>query len=110
MRLRHQFLDLTFLRFFWTAVLMPRVSFGSAIQRHVAVPALNVEAETVRDALAQVFERHPLVKSYVLDDQGSLRKHMHIFISGASLHDRKTLTDAVARDAHIYVVQALSGG
>lgn len=89
---------------------MPRVSFGTAIQRHVAVPSLSVPGHNVRDALEQVFARHPRVKSYVLDDQGALRKHMHIFIDGASIRDRRGLGDSISQESHVYVVQALSGG
>jgi hypothetical protein len=35
---------------------MSKVSFGSPIQRHVPVPATNVEAASVRDALDKVFQ------------------------------------------------------
>ena len=89
---------------------MPRVTFGSAIQRHVAVPPLEVDGVHVRDALEHVFEQHPRVRSYVLDDQSSLRKHMHIFVDGVAISDRKSLSDAVGATSHVYVVQALSGG
>jgi sulfur-carrier protein len=89
---------------------MPRVTFGSAIQRHIAVPPVEVGGTVVREALEQVFQQHPRVKSYVLDDQSSLRKHMHIFVDGVAIADRRALNDAVQPSSHIYVVQALSGG
>lgn len=89
---------------------MPRVTFGSALQRHVRVPALDVKAASVRAALDEVFRTHPLMRSYVLDDQAHLRKHMSVFIDGAPLKDRKTFSDSVAPQSHILVVQALSGG
>ena len=89
---------------------MPRVTFGSAIQRHVVVPSIVIEGATVRSALDAVFISHPRVRSYILDDQSSLRKHMSIFIDGVAVKDRKTLSDAVSPQSHIYVVQALSGG
>lgn len=89
---------------------MPRVTFGSAIQRHVQVPPLDVQGSTVRAVLDEVFALHPRVKSYVLDDQSALRKHMHIFADGVAITDRRTLSDAVTTASHIYVVQALSGG
>ena len=89
---------------------MPRVTFGSAIQRHVPVPPLDVRGGCVHDALVEVFKLHPRVKSYVLDDQSSLRKHMHIFVDGIAIADRRRLNDPVQPSSHIYVVQALSGG
>ena len=89
---------------------MPRVTFGSALQRHVQVPSLDVAGETVRAALDNVFDEHRLMRGYVLDDQNELRKHMSVFIDGVAMRDRKTLSDAVSAQSHIYVVQALSGG
>lgn len=89
---------------------MPRVTFGSAIQRHVQVPPLDVGGSTVRAALDEVFALHPRVKSYVLDDQAALRKHMHIFVDGVAISDRRALQDLAQGSSHIYVVQALSGG
>ncbi len=89
---------------------MPRVTFGSALQRHVQVPPMFVDGATVHAALDRVFAEHPLMRGYVLDDQAALRKHMSIFIDGVALKDRKALSDAVAPQSHIYVVQALSGG
>jgi hypothetical protein len=89
---------------------MPHVTFGSAIQRHVQVPPLDVRGSTVRAALDEVFVLHPRVKSYVLDDQSALRKHMHIFVDGVAIGDRRTLNVAVTPTSHIFVVQALSGG
>jgi hypothetical protein len=89
---------------------MPRVTFGSAIQRHVQVLPVDVPGETVRAALDEVFAQHPRVKSYVLDDQSALRKHMHIFVDGVAIKDRRGLSDQAASTSHIYVVQALSGG
>ncbi len=89
---------------------MPRVTFGSAIQRHIQVPPLDVKGSTVRAALDEVFALHSRVKGYVLDDQSALRKHMHIFVDGVAMRDRRGLSDTVEPASHIYVVQALSGG
>lgn len=89
---------------------MPRITFGSALQRHVSVPPQVVDGASVREALDNVFLNFPLMRSYVLDDQSALRKHMSIFIDGVAVKDRKTLSDAVQPQSHVYVVQALSGG
>lgn len=89
---------------------MPTVVFAPAIQRHVASPPQRVIAATVRAALEARFLEIPKLRDYVLEDQGQLRKHVLIFIDGQQIGDRETLSDAVAPDAEIYVVQALSGG
>ena len=89
---------------------MARVHFTDNIQRHVRCPPTEVEATTVAAALAAVFEQYPAIRSYVLDDQGGVRKHVVIFVNGCQIEDRRTLTDAVPSNATVYVMQALSGG
>jgi len=89
---------------------MPRVTFGSAIQRHIAIAETVVSGETVRTALEMVFDENPRARGYVLDDQQALRKHMNIFVDGQAIADRRQLSDRTDPSSHIYVVQALSGG
>ncbi len=89
---------------------MPRVVFTPNLQRHVALPAITVPGGTVREALDAVFAANPPARSYVLDDQAALRRHMAIFVDGVAIRDRAGLSDPVAEKAEIYVMQALSGG
>jgi len=89
---------------------MPVVSFTQNLQRHLAVPPVGVVAGTVWEALEQVFLQNPQVRSYVLDDQGRLRKHVVIFVDNDLIEDRVRLTDTVRPSSEILVMQALSGG
>jgi sulfur-carrier protein len=89
---------------------MPTVSFTSNIQRHVSCPPTGVEGDTVRQALEAVFQGNPQARAYVLDEQGSVRPHMVVFIDGRQIRDRQHLSDPVSPGAEIYVAQALSGG
>lgn len=86
------------------------VAFTTNLQRHVSCPTVSVKGATVREALDQVFDQNPRVRSYVLDDQGGLRKHMAIFVNGNQIKDRKQLSDPVSAADEIYIMQALSGG
>jgi sulfur-carrier protein len=89
---------------------MPRIVFAQALQRHVQSPALDVAGDTVREALDAAFAINPRIRSYILDDQGHVRKHMTIFIDGRMIRDRTSLSETVKPESQIYVVQALSGG
>ena len=88
----------------------PLVSFTSHLARHVACPTESVPGTTVREILDAYFARHPLVRSYVFDEQACLRHHVVIFIGAEQARDRAGLSDAVAADTEITVMQALSGG
>ena len=89
---------------------MPLVSFTENLQRHVSSPPAKVAGGTVREALDNAFADNPRARTYVLDDQGALRKHMVVFVDGEMIQDRTGLSDRVAGDAEIYIMQALSGG
>ncbi len=89
---------------------MVRVAFTANIQRHVACPDSDVAGQTVRDALEAVFASNPQARSYVLDDQGALRRHMAIYVDGHLIADRTALSDPINDTSSIYVFQVLSGG
>lgn len=89
---------------------MPTVAFTSALQRFLPVPATQVAGTTVQDALAVVFAARPALRSYILDDQGRLRRHVNVFVNGELVRDRAQLSDPVGSDDEIYVFQALTGG
>lgn len=89
---------------------MARVVFTANLQRHVPCPPVTVAATTVHEALAHVFADNPRLRGYVVDERGSLRKHMTVFVDGELIKDRAHLSDPVGADAEVYVMQALSGG
>jgi sulfur-carrier protein len=89
---------------------MPRVIFTSNLQRYVRLPEREVVGRTVAQALAVVFADTPQVRDYVLDEQGHVRKHVHIYVDGRRIADRERLSDTVTAQSEICVLQALSGG
>jgi molybdopterin converting factor small subunit len=89
---------------------MPQVHFTSNLQRHLSCPSVEVSGATVGAALGAVFEDNAALRSYLLDDQGRLRRHVNVFVNGAPVKDRTKLSDAVAADDEVFVFQALSGG
>ncbi len=91
---------------------MIRVAFTPNLQRHVDCPPADVEIEgaTVRQVLDAVFAEHERLRGYVLDECGSLRKHMTIFVNGVQISDRVSLTDSLPAECEIFIFQALSDG
>lgn len=89
---------------------MPKLSFTANIQRHVACPTVELPGTSVRTVLEAAFKDNPAARSYILDDQGALRRHMNIFVDGIMIRDRTGLSDAVQPHSSIHVFQALSGG
>ena len=89
---------------------MPRVSFSAHLQRHVPTPEMEVEAASLREALAKACMDRPRLRGYILDDQGRLRRHVAVYVNGYPAKDRVTLSDRVGPGDEIAVFQALSGG
>jgi hypothetical protein len=89
---------------------MARVVFTANLARHIAAEPVEATGATVREVLEAVFAGDDMARSYVLDDQSALRKHMNVFVDGNRVRDRIHLTDPVPANAEVYVIQALSGG
>jgi len=89
---------------------MPTISFTANLRRHVDCPAASVEGNTVAECLAAYFETHPQVRSYVLDEQAKIRRHVAVFVGSEQLTDPTTQSDLVDASTKITVMQALSGG
>ena len=91
---------------------MAIVHFTSQLERFLPAPSVDVgpEAATLGAALEAVFGDRPALRSYILDDQGAVRRHVAVFVAGAPAKDREKLTDPIGPGDEIHVFQALSGG
>ena len=74
------------------------------------VPALRIGDEVFVDStdiLTELDRRFPGLAFRVVDEQGRVRRHMHVFIGESTAAGRAT---AVPEGAGVYIVGALSGG
>ena len=89
---------------------MARIAFTGHLRNVGPGEAAEYAGATVADLLDAVGNGYPRLKSYLLDDQGKVRKHIAIFIDGTLCPRDTVLTQAVTRHSEVYVFQALSGG
>jgi molybdopterin synthase sulfur carrier subunit len=89
---------------------MARVSFTPNLQTHIPCGPTTRPGATVRQVLEGVFASNPRLRSYIVDEQGRLRRHINVYINDSTVRDRIALSDPVAPDDEIFVFQALSGG
>ena len=89
---------------------MAHIEFTPHLRKHVDCPPVDVEAATLGEALARVFEQNPRLEGYIVDDQGCVRQHVAVFIDNVLLRDRQDLDVPLRPDSAVYVMQALSGG
>jgi sulfur-carrier protein len=90
---------------------MPKIRFTYALKRFFpGLKEVPAGGKSFREIFSELEEHYPGISSYILDEQGSLRKHVNIFIDGKMISDRKTLNDSFTSNSEIYIMQALSGG
>ena len=89
---------------------MAHVVFTQQLRRFIETPELDVDAPTLRGALERVFDAHPRLRGYVLDEQGHMRPNVVAFVDGVRSADRAALADPLRPDSRVHVMQALSGG
>ncbi|MES2659921.1 MAG: MoaD/ThiS family protein [Verrucomicrobiota bacterium] len=89
---------------------MITVEFTSSLSHQTNAPRSSVDGATVRECLQAVFEMHPALRGYVMDDQNAVRQHVVVFLNGTAISDRRMQSDPVKPDSEIFVMQALSGG
>jgi len=87
-----------------------RVAFTANLERHLSCPVRCVPGDTVRAVLDGVFAAQPRLRSYILDDQDRVRRHVAIYVNGERIADRDRLSDSVGEADEMFVLQALSGG
>jgi sulfur-carrier protein len=89
---------------------VPLVEFAPALTRHVACAPQRVTAPNLRIALDEALRAAPPLRSYVLDEQGAVRKHVAIFVNAQMIASRTQLDLPLADGDKVLVVQALTGG
>jgi len=90
---------------------MPTVRFTRHLRRFFPdLEEIEVEGETVAEAVAALDASYPGLRDYVVDERGRLRKHVNIFVGDEIVADRETLSDPIAPEDEIFIMQALSGG
>lgn len=89
---------------------MARLFFTQQLARFTKVPQVETAAGALRAGLEDAFSLNPLLRGYVLDDQGRLRANVAIFIDGRRCQDTERLDDPLQPGSQVYVLQALSGG
>ena len=93
-----------------TITRMAHLSFTPNLARLTPCPDADLPAATIAQLFERYFSERPGVRSYVLDDQGAVRKHIRVLVDGLNLRDRRQLSDALAAQSKVFVFQALSGG
>jgi molybdopterin synthase sulfur carrier subunit len=89
---------------------MAQIHFTTWLRAIVPDGPVTAHGATVGEALDALLAERPGVRSYVLDEQGRLRKHVCIFADGTRLPRETALAQPIGPESQLHVMQALSGG
>jgi MoaD family protein len=70
---------------------------------------IEVEAETVGDALDAVFAKHDGLRERITED-GDLRRFVNVYVSGEDIRFQDGLETAVDDGAEVTILPAVAGG
>jgi sulfur-carrier protein len=71
---------------------------------------VEVSARTVREAIAEIENRHPGFGDRLLDDDGELRRFINVFVRDEDVRYQKGLDTEVADGDVVSIVPAVAGG
>lgn len=77
---------------------------------HLAEGQVQVQAQTVAQALAALEALAPGIDFYLRDERGRVRHHVQIFIGNERIRDRRGQSDPLQPGDTVWILQALSGG
>jgi len=71
---------------------------------------LEVRAGTIQDTVNELTQNFPDLKKHLLDDSGSIRSYVNIFVGNNDIRDLQQENTAVKEDTVISIVPAIAGG
>jgi molybdopterin synthase sulfur carrier subunit len=71
---------------------------------------VNVEATTLRDAVAKLAEQNPEFKTRLLDDSGELRRFVNVYVNEEDVRFLQKLDTPLKDGDEVSIVPAIAGG
>ena len=71
---------------------------------------VEVRCDTVADALARLAERYPTLRRHLFDDDGSIRRHVNVFVNSDDVRHLGGTAARVKVGDEIHIVPSIAGG
>jgi len=67
---------------------------------------LDLPGDSLGEVLRELERRYPRLEGWVLDEHGTIRRHVNVFVNG----ERGRADTSVSADARVHVLPSISGG
>jgi molybdopterin converting factor small subunit len=74
------------------------------------VGELEVEASSVREAIEVLEHDHPGIRARLLDDEGSLRRFVNLFVADEDVRFLQGLDTGLSAGTTLSIIPAVAGG
>jgi len=71
---------------------------------------IEASGATLADVFADIDHRHPGFRSRVLDDRGTIRSYVNVYVGDIDARDSGGLGTAVPDGSEVMVIPAMAGG
>lgn len=72
--------------------------------------SLEVSGANVGEVLSELFAAHPEIKNHLVEDDGSLRNFVNIFIGGEDIRQKGGMGAEVADGSDVRIIPSIAGG
>jgi len=91
--------------------LMPTIRFPAVMKYYVDNQAeFFVPASTVQELVERVIEQYPSLKFHLVDSEGGLRRHFHVFINGTHIRDLNGMETSLDEADRVILMASAAGG
>ena len=71
---------------------------------------IEVDGENIKKILDQLFDIHPEIKNHLVEEDGTLRNFVNIFINGEDIRQRGGLESSVEDGSDVRIIPSIAGG
>ena len=72
--------------------------------------SVQVEAETVKDAVDSLLKTYPALSKHLLDAKGSLRSFINLYVGDEDIRSLDGLETELEADAELSIIPSIAGG
>ena len=72
--------------------------------------SIDVNGDNVREVLEELFSAHPDIKDHLVEDNGSLRNFVNIFIEGEDIRQKGGMDAEVSDGSDVRIIPSIAGG
>ena len=87
-----------------------KVALTANLQKYFPRSKFEIEASSVKELLRKMDAERPHFSSYIVEDNGAIRKHVNLFIDGEVVRDKSHVDIPLKAGSQVHIMQALSGG